>query len=146
MKRTNERVEPERLRERIREAGLRCTAARFTVLRFLNEAAAPVTHAEVTTALAEQGFDRATVYRNLIELTEAGILSRVDLGNHIWRFELRDAADHPNDHPHFVCVDCGAVSCLDEVSVTVKRSRGMRAKTLGRITEILLRGHCPACS
>ncbi len=146
MKHAKVRVEPDKLRARIREAGLRCTAARFTVLRHLNETTTPVTHAEVSEALAAHGFDRATVYRNLTELTEARVLSRVDLGDHTWRFELRGAADHPNDHPHFVCVDCGEVSCLDDVSVTVKPPRGTRGKAFGKITEVLLKGHCRACS
>ncbi len=146
MKHPKTRIDNDQLRRRIRGAGLRCTAARLTVLRHLNETSTPVTHSEVFEALGRHGFDRATVYRNLTELTESGVLSRVDLGDHVWRFELRDAADHPNDHPHFLCVDCGEVSCLDEVSVTVKPPRGSRGKKFGTITEVLLKGHCRACS
>ena len=36
----------------------------------------PETHAEVSDALADKGFDRATIYRNLTELTDAGLVSR----------------------------------------------------------------------
>jgi Fur family ferric uptake transcriptional regulator len=64
------------LRERLQAVGLRCTAARLTVLQHLVDNTGPKTHAEVSDALADKGFDRATIYRNLTELTEAGILSR----------------------------------------------------------------------
>ena len=69
--------------------GLRCTAARMAVLDHVMTATGPKTHAEVAEALSDRGFDRATIYRNLTELTEAKIISRVELGDHVWRFELK---------------------------------------------------------
>ena len=45
-------------------------------------------HSEVAEALEEAGFDRATLYRNLVDLAAAGILNRSDYGDHSWRFEL----------------------------------------------------------
>ena len=39
-------AERERLRARIREAGLRCTAARLAVLGVLSRAARPLSHAD----------------------------------------------------------------------------------------------------
>jgi len=135
----------EQLRARIREAGLRCTTARVAVLGYLVAARGPKTHAEVSDDLADRGFDRATIYRNLTELTEAGIVSRVELGDHVWRFELKrgDArGKHGKDHPHFLCTSCGEVSCLDDVNVAIspKRSSGIRA-----VTEVLLKGQCGKC-
>ncbi len=74
------------------------------------------------------GFDRATIYRNLIELSDAGLLLRVELGDHVWRFEARrNDADGPPEHPHFVCVDCGEVSCLSSVKVRITPAPGARA-------------------
>ena len=55
----------EDVRRRIRGAGLRCTAARVAVLRHLETAPGPRTHAEVSESLDSLGFDRATIYRNL---------------------------------------------------------------------------------
>ena len=108
-------VRDSRLRDRIRAAGMRSTVPRVAVLERLEEAGTPVSHAEIYEGLAARGFDRATVYRNLIDLTEAGLLSRTDLGDHVWRFELRSEragrGDEPSGHPHFVCTDCGE-SCL----------------------------------
>lgn len=121
------------LRERLRAVNLRCTAARLTVLQHLVDNSGPKTHAEVSDALADKGFDRATIYRNLTELTEAGLVARVELGDHVWRFELRgkDAAGrHEESHPHFVCTSCGEVSCLDDVTVAITPKVAAAAKPL----------------
>jgi Fur family ferric uptake transcriptional regulator len=146
-------------RARLREAGLRCTAARLAVLAHLMEATGPKTHAEVSDSLADRGFDRATIYRNLTELTEATIVSRVELGDHVWRFELRRAGTHGQDHPHFLCTTCGEVSCLDDVNVAITpkpaaaapKSKPRRGRpsggqvTIGTVTEVLLKGRCDNC-
>src|SRR5262245_17344822 len=104
------------LRSRIRSAGLRSTPARLAVLRALERRTTPATHADLAQELVPLGFDKATVYRNLIDLTDAGMLARTELGDHVWRFELRRPASdrHTGEHPHFLCVDCGEVACLDD--------------------------------
>jgi Fur family transcriptional regulator, ferric uptake regulator len=135
------------LRARIREAGLRCTAARLCVLVELRRSAAPQTHAEISSTLAPLGFDRATVYRNLIELSEAGLLSRIDFGDHVWRFELRAyGAQEAEEHPHFVCTHCGEVSCLVGVEVNIKPAPGAKRSPVGEVTEVLLKGRCSRCA
>ena len=136
------------VRSRIRSAGLRATAARMAVLRELAAAGTPLSHADVAEKLAPAGFDRVTVYRNLMELADAGIASRVDLGDHTWRFEVKSAGskEHVSEHPHFVCVDCGEVSCLPGVNVSVSDSKELKSPSMGQITEVLLKGHCGNCS
>ena len=137
----------EKVRDRLRAAGLRCTAARLWVMQQLIDASGPVTHAQVANALRPRGFDRATIYRNLIELTQAGLVIRIELGDHVWRFELyRPEKSDDRDHPHFVCVDCGEVACLPSVSVNIKLSPGSRKSQIREITEVLLKGHCGHCS
>jgi Fur family ferric uptake transcriptional regulator len=140
------------VRDRIRAAGLRCTAARVVVLEHLIAARGPKAHAEVAEALEAAGFDRATIYRNLMELTEARLLSRVQLGDRVWRFELaRPAAagGASAGHPHFVCTGCGEVSCLDDVQVAITPAEPRRGKQKPRgirsVTEVLLRGRCDHC-
>ena len=133
------------IRERVRATGLRCTAARIAVMRTLAAAGAPVSHAEVAEKLASHGLDKATVFRNLNDLAEVGLVIRSELGDHVWRFELRDpnAADG-GQHPHFMCVDCGGVTCLSDVEFDPATRR--KAAQIGVVTEILLKGHCRKCS
>jgi Fur family ferric uptake transcriptional regulator len=150
------------VKDRIRGAGLRCTAARVAVLQHLETAPGPLTHAEVSEALHHLGFDRATIYRNLTELTEAKLAARVELGDHVWRFEAKRAGGghKGDDHPHFVCTTCGEVSCLDDVQVAItprsaagKSAPGTRkagrspaaSGRIGSVTEILLKGRCEQC-
>lgn len=136
-----------RLKGRLREAGLRSTGARVSVLAVLERAASPLSHADVHDALSGEGFDRATIYRNLMDLTEAGLVARSDVGDHVWRFELRGAgASHPAAHAHFVCTDCGGVSCLpDEVRIVTSRGRVPRAIEQRRF-EIQVKGVCDRCA
>ncbi len=133
------------IRERVRAAGLRCTSARIAVMRQLADAGAPVSHAEIAERLADFGLDKATVFRNLNDLADAGLVHRAELGDHVWRFELRDASNPDGgQHPHFVCTDCGAVTCLADVEFD--KATRKRAAQVGTVTEILLKGRCKKCT
>ena len=128
----------------IREAGLRATPARIATLKLLHEATSPLTHAEVAAEIQDLGVDKATVFRNLNDMAAAGLLRRTELGDRVWRFELiAENDDHGSAHPHFVCVDCGTVSCMDEIKLTAGSLR--LSQEFGEVTEILLRGHCNDC-
>lgn len=138
------------LKTRLREAGLRATSSRVAVLECMIAASGPLTHADVCERLADAGFDRATVYRNLADLTDANLLRRSDLGDHLWRFELRGREEHEEHahgevHPHFVCTECGAVACLPDGAVTISAVRGApRSLRSGRV-DIQVRGACNDC-
>ena len=135
----------EAIRERVRRAKLRATPGRLATYGVLHEAECPLTHGEVVARLGSQGFDRATVYRNLMDLTDAGLVVRSDLGDHAWRFELADEGG-PAGHVHFVCVDCGDVQCLPGVQVTVEAAPGAPRAVAAEQVEVQLRGRCDRCS
>ena len=133
-------------KELLRQASLRATAARVAVLRMLAVEAKPLSHAQVVDALDEFGFDQSTLFRCLNEMADAGLVTRLDLGDQTRRFEFREGGDATEfTHPHFMCVDCGQLSCMNDFSVKITPSRGPRRKKLGTITEILIRGHCGMC-
>ena len=138
----------DQLKSTIRKAGLRSTAPRIAVLRRLSVASTPISHGELVDVLASDGMDRTTIYRNLVDLTDAGLVSRTDLGDHVWRFELKRMRANGDDarHPHFTCTDCGAVSCLPEVTLKVKQGRGVPKALSAQQVEIQLRGRCDACA
>lgn len=130
------------VKQAIRDAGLRATPARMATLQLLRESDAPLTHSVVADHLAASGVDKATAFRNLNDLVEVGLLRRTEVGDHVWRFESV-SDDHDDAHPHFLCVDCGTVSCLDDVKLTAGSKRA--SEKFGEVTEILLRGHCNDC-
>ncbi len=133
-------------KQTLRDVALRATAARVAVLKLLASGAVPMRHAEVVESLAEFGFDQSTLFRCLNEMAEAGLLTRLDLGDQTRRFELRELNSKTEfTHPHFMCVDCGQLSCLNDFTVQISPSRDPRRDKLGTITEIMIRGHCGRC-
>lgn len=142
------RTGAEEIRERMRARGLRATASRVAVLQTLARLGRPATHGDLAADLAPDGWDRATVYRNLVDLTEAGFARRVDMGDHLWRFELQDerSAHAGSEHPHFLCDSCGEVACLPKDAVQLTASarapRALRKKNV----EIQIKGRCDRCS
>lgn len=144
---TNPPADLDKLKSAIRSAGLRATGPRIAVLRRLRAASRPLSHAEVMDALGEQAaLDRATVYRNLADLSRVGLLRRYDLGDHVWRYESTD--EHTHDaagHAHFVCVECGDVTCIDDVELRIPPAALPQA-LLGTDLEIQLKGVCGDCT
>lgn len=129
----------------LRAAGLKATAARLAVLRFLREAAAPPSHGEIAQALESSPFSRVTLYRNLIDLERAGLIRRTQLGEPVWRFEDARREHGIRSHPHFLCSSCGKMVCLPQVDVVVAAVAGLES-ALGRGSfEVQLRGQCDAC-
>ncbi|MFY7874467.1 MAG: Fur family transcriptional regulator [Pirellula sp.] len=143
MKKKSEANDIELAREILRAAGLRSTPARIAVLIALQKGNKPQTHAELSERLVPLGFDKATVFRNLTDLTDVELVSRTELGDHVWRFEIRDPNHDRSSHPHFVCVDCGTVSCMEGMSLPDDKQR--KSLNISRISEILVKGHCSVC-
>ena len=135
--------EREQLVEELHALGLRATPARVGVLAAIRSVASPVTSAELADLVRNHGWDAATVYRNLMTLVDAGVVTRSDLGDRRWRFA---AATHgANRHPHFVCTDCGAVSCLHDVKVEMAESANLPRYLQSEHVEVQVRGVCDEC-
>ncbi|MBA3821656.1 MAG: transcriptional repressor [Deltaproteobacteria bacterium] len=131
------------LRSAVRESGLRATPSRLAVLELVRASDSPMSHGEVADRLTAQPWDRATIYRNLTDLVEVGLLRRTDVGDHVWRFEaVRDG--HDAAHPHFVCTECGTVECMPDIELAIRRAKAPRA-VKQRQVEVHVRGLCDAC-
>ncbi len=128
---------------KIRKAGLRGTPARIATYIALQTSKSPLTHAEVAEIIETLGADKATVLRNLTDLVAAGLARRTEVGDRLWRYEVANPEEPFDTHPHFLCVDCGTVTCLDDVELTANSRRN--SDRVGQVTEILLKGHCTAC-
>jgi Fur family transcriptional regulator, ferric uptake regulator len=132
----------EQLRSAVRNGGLRATPSRIAVLGALRVSKNPLSHADVADQLEGQGWDRATIFRNLTDLSDAGLLRRTDLGDHVWRFESQDGKHSASSHPHFLCIECGDVECLPDVQVSGRKApKSVKNKSV----EVQLRGVCDEC-
>jgi Fur family ferric uptake transcriptional regulator len=129
----------------LRRASLRVTPARLAVLAALRARTAPASHADLAAALRGSALDRATVYRNLVELVKAGLARRRDLGDHVWRFEASTARPGGKEHPHFLCTACGSLECLDTLKVSLRRSARVPRALKEDAVEILVKGLCDDC-
>jgi|GEM_PF-362944 len=139
------------MRERaalLRTRGLRVTASRLAVLDLVEASGEPLAHHDVCEKLSDTPWNRSTLYRNLIDLTEVGILVKTEIGG-VMRFQRAGRQNACAEHPHFVCTDCGNVTHLDGVVVRVDQVEGAgvspAAVSAGRI-EVQLRGRCDACA
>jgi Fur family ferric uptake transcriptional regulator len=138
------------LRAAIRGTKLRATPSRVAVLALLRGEGQPLSHGDVAERLAGQGWDRATIYRNLTDLVEAGLLDRADLGDHVWRFEAIGASGahgaHATRHPHFVCTECGTVECLPGLELNLGTTRRAPRAVKQRQVDVKVTGVCDACA
>ena len=129
------------LRSELRGAGLRATSSRVAVLRALRGAKRPLSHNEMEALVAGSGWNRTTIYRNLLDLSRGGLARRFDAGDHVWRFE----AEARDAHPHFVCDSCGDVQCLPGVSVAIQRPPAAPKAVKKSAFAVQLRGTCDRC-
>ncbi len=124
--------------------GLRVTVPRVAVLRLLAVARKPLSHTEVLGRLGDSDWDPATIYRNLVKLRDAGLAPVVHRAEGIDRYALATAEGDDHRHPHFVCEDCGAVSCLPVALTASMSMKGPWAKSVQNAS-VQLRGECPDC-
>jgi Fur family ferric uptake transcriptional regulator len=131
----------------LHKAGLKRTAARIAVLEQLDAADAPMTHKDLGERLAHLGYERATLYRILMDFVNAGLVTREAFG-HWWRFELvrGERRDHRSAHPHFFCNECGDIACLPDGVVRLVAIRGAPRAIQRRDVEVQLKGRCDTCS
>lgn len=142
----------EEARRRLREKGLRATPTRIVVYEVLKQESKPLSHAETTARVQEREQDRhwdpITIYRSLTDMSEAGIVRRIDFGDHVWRFDLEGSAPHSNQekHPHFICTECGTVDCLPNHPVPAFADKALPRSLRSGNVELEYRGLCDHCN
>lgn len=157
----------------LRRGGERITPARSAVLRVIDAADRSEEHLTAEQVGARVGefepsIHRATVYRTLTSLTDAGLLSHVHLGGSGTVYHLVPDADesdeqdlayaaepasadgahtHPHDHAHVQCVSCGRVvdvppDALEGVARRLEAELGFHLDT----AHAALLGRCADCA
>lgn len=142
------KIELKQIHQTIQSAGLHRTAPRVAVLQVLMSADSPLSHAELSEQLKTGGVGSATIYANLKVLSSVGLVRRLDLGDHVWRYELAQTAKRGRPSPdrlHFLCSKCGRVSRMPGTSVSIKLSpQSPKSVTEGSF-ETFVRGVCDDC-
>jgi Fur family ferric uptake transcriptional regulator len=130
--------------DRLTAAGERVTSQRLLVADALAGSGRRLTADQLYRRLrrTEPGIGRATVFRTLETLVEAGVARRLELDGHVYAY----VACLPAHHHHIACTRCGRVEEIDEAYVTPITKR--LAKEMGfEIDDARLDfyGRCSAC-
>ncbi len=129
----------------MREHGLRWTSQRQLIAQVALGEHSHFTAEELLDLCREKdrGVSRATVYRTLTMLEEAGFVEGLDTGDGGRKFEHVLGHDH---HDHMVCTSCGSI--LEFHDEELERRQELAAKRHGfRITNHSLKlfGLCESC-
>jgi Fur family ferric uptake transcriptional regulator len=133
-------------RDVLQRAGHHRGAARDRLIDLLAQQECALSALEIEDTLREGGaVGRASVYRALELLYDHDLVSRLELGDGIARYEPADPqGDH--HHHHLVCEQCGQLVPFDDPGL--ERSITKLSERLGFLTkehEVTLRGNCPDC-
>ena len=130
----------------LRATGFRSGGARRTVVEYLNDQDCCLSAQETHEGLAATGarVGIASVYRVLDLLAAQGLLTRIDLGDGVARYEPARPSGH--HHHHLVCGDCGKVEPFEDDGLEHELARV--ASRLGYAMDahdVVLRGACEDC-
>ncbi|HBA88961.1 MAG TPA: transcriptional repressor [Geobacter sp.] len=129
----------------LKEAGMKATPKRLAILEMLEGETAYASPEELWKRMRDR-FDRLglpTVYRNLEELAESGVLSKVIHPNRQLYYYFCSNREH---HHHFVCLSCRKVQDIPSCGIEALErevSKTVGGKVLSHILQ--LNGLCSGC-
>ena len=134
--------------QRLSGAGYRRGGARQAVIELLDEQACALSALDIEDALrARDGrrVGRASIYRVLDELVTLDLLSRVEVGDGLARYEPQRPHDHEHHH-HLVCDGCGRLTPFQDDALE-KAIRGLAARVAFDVSDhdVTLHGCCESC-
>jgi Fur family ferric uptake transcriptional regulator len=131
------------------EAGFRKGGAREAVVELLSGQSCAITAQEIDARLnnspSARSVGRASVYRALEQLTQLKLVTRVDVGDGIARYEPnRPHGEH--HHHHLVCDKCGQIQPFEDAQLEQAIDK-LSQRLDFRVAEhdVVLRGNCEAC-
>ena len=134
----------EKLIKRSKEKGLKLTPQRMVIFHILADDNRHMTADEIyQKAKAEYPMlSPATVYRNMEQLVETGLVSHLDLGGPSTRYDT-----NLEEHHHFVCEKCGKVTdvYLKDFTYELDKERSMLGNVRIESPELYLHGVCGEC-
>jgi len=127
-----------------RSQGLRSTSARRNVFVAIQQAASPLSAAQVDAALnsAGTGIDLVTIYRTLETLERCGLIVKTERLKEGWRYAIRTQQHHHN----IVCSICGSASPLEQCQLARLERTLAQSTGFSNIRHSLqFFGTCPDC-
>jgi len=129
----------------LRRNHLSVTDSRKKILSLFLQQKDALTHGDIEKKAGEK-FDRVTIYRTLQTFVEKGIIHSIPTSDNTVRYALcKDCKEghHHDDHVHFMCNNCSATICLDDVvSPKLELPTGYVANDV----QVVIHGICKDCS
>lgn len=135
-------MDAEEIKRSLESSGLRCTPQRYGVMAFLMEHGGHPTAPEIFKGVnrLDPRSSRATIYNNLRDLVQAGLVREVAVEGRAARFDAKAKRHH-----HFICDRCGHVEDMEWYEVP-KPAAGALGKRMLRECELIARGLCAQCA
>jgi len=129
----------------LKQHHLSVTESRCTILDYFLNNRGALSHADIEQSLPGK-YDRVTIYRTLQTFVGKGILHAIPSPDNVIRYALcKDecgAGHHHDNHVHFVCRQCGVMTCLEDTDLPlVKLPDGFTASRV----EVQVMGVCDHC-
>lgn len=134
----------ENIEEFISSKGVRPTAMRILVFRFMMTSKTAKTLSDIENAFAKS--ERTTLYRTLKTFEKKGIVHPIDDGTGVIKYALcakECKCELERDlHLHFRCTNCKETQCLTEHKIPkINLPDGYYAKDVN----LVVKGICPNC-
>jgi Fe2+ or Zn2+ uptake regulation protein len=135
-------IDPNAIKRSLADSGLRSTPQRYAVMAFLMEQAGHPTAADIFEAVnrVDPRSSRATIYNNLRDLVQTGLVREVAMEGRAARFDAKHTRHH-----HFICDRCGNVEDVDWYDVPRPTAASLGKRVL-RECELIFRGLCARCA
>src|ERR1700678_2247216 len=135
-------MDAEAIKRSLEASGLRCTPQRYALMAFLMEHNRHPTAVEIFEAVnrLDPRSSRATIYNNLRDLVQAGLVREVAMEGRAARFDVKGMRHH-----HFICDRCGDVEDLDWYDIPQPAAASLGNRVL-RECELIFRGLCTKCA
>lgn len=133
----------QRIENLLLSAGLHRTKPRAAILGVLMHTHKPLTQEQIAATLGTAIADKVTIYRTLERFCRVGLVHKAFMQKRAWHFELADRCTETQCHPHFTCEECGVISCLVGLPVSIIKS-AKKGFVIHR-QRVQLEGLCPRC-
>ncbi len=134
-----------RLSDILRRKHLSITDSRKKILSLFLMNKDALAHGDIEKKAGEK-FDRVTIYRTLQTFVEKGIVHTIPTADNAVLYALCKDCDeehHHDDHVHFVCSNCNATICLDNiVSPQINLPAGYKTADV----QVVINGVCKNCN
>lgn len=129
----------------LKSQGLRRTPQRLQLIETLSRQKKPLSAEELHRGLKSAACDLATVYRNLLQLEEKGLVLKTFFSDQIARYSLSSPqSDHGHAH-HIECRKCHQLTPLD-LCVVEQQIKSLEKMGFRSITHRLeFSADCPSC-